>query len=227
MDSISQFAKKYGLAIIEDACQAIGAEYKGKKVGSLGDFGCFSFFPTKNLGGYGDGGLITCKSKEHYDLLKKLRAHGAAKKYYHDIIGMNSRLDSLQAAVLNVKIAYLDEWNDKRISLAKKYSSLLENIIIVPQIDKKNKHVFHQYVILTKNREKLMDYLRAKGIGAGVYYPLPLHLQKCFSYLGYKKGDLPIAEKISNMIISLPIFPGLREKELKYVVEAIKEFTNI
>lgn len=224
MDEILAVAKKHKLAVIEDACQAIGAEYKGKKVGTLGDFGCFSFFPTKNLGAYGDGGLIVRQKKHNYDLIKKLRVHGAGKKYYHDFIGLNSRLDALQAAILKVKLAYLDKWNNQRIMTAKKYNSLLKNIVKTPGAARGCKHVFHQYAILTKNREKLLDWLRKKGIEAGVYYPLPLHLQKCFSYLGYKQGDLPITEKISRTIVSLPIFPGLLDQELNYVIKAVKEF---
>lgn len=226
MDTIVKIAKKHKLAVIEDACQAIGAEYKGKRVGTIGDLGCFSFFPTKNLGGYGDGGLVVAKKKNHYDLIKKLRVQGADKKYFHEIIGLNSRLDTVQAAILNVKLAYLNKWNRERKVIARKYSTLLKDVIVVPQVDKDCQHVFHQYAILSKNRDKLLNYLHKNGIAAGVYYPMPLHLQKCFSYLGYHKGDLPITEKVSREIISLPIFPGLREEEVKYVARAVKEFIH-
>jgi dTDP-4-amino-4,6-dideoxygalactose transaminase len=228
MDPINDIAKKYNLDVIEDACQAIGAEYKAKKAGSIGTFGCFSFFPTKNLGGYGDGGIVTTNDKSLADKLGKIRVHGAEKGYFHSWIGYNSRLDTLQAAVLLAELPYLDDWNKKRGGNAELYSDLLKNIeeIDCPHVAKEHKHIFHQYTIRVKNnkRDELMNFLEKRGIGSKIYYPLPLHLQECFNYLSYKKGDFPISETAAEEVLSLPIFPELTNEEIKYVCDSIKSF---
>jgi len=218
----------YGLDIIEDACQAIGAEYKGKKAGSLGVLGCFSFFPTKNLGAYGDGGIMTTDDEEFAETLRKLRVHGAERGYYHSWVGYNSRLDTMQAAILLAELPYLDSWNKQRVENAGLYYELLKDVegIDCPKIATQRKHIFHQYTIRVKNnkRDELMEFLGEKNIGSKVYYPLPLHLQKCFGSLGYKKGDLPVSEKAVEEVLSLPIFPELTDEEIKYVCDSIKSF---
>lgn len=228
MNPIIDIANKYNLDVIEDACQAIGAEYKGKKAGSVGTVGCFSFFPTKNLGAYGDGGIITADREELVVGLKKLRVHGSEKDYHHLSVGYNSRLDTLQAAIILAQLPYLDGWNEKRVENAKLYSNLLKNVkeIECPGTEKERKHIFHQYTIRVKDnkRDDLMGFLTGKGVGSKVYYPLPLHLQECFNYLGYQKGDLPNSEKASEEVLSLPIFPELKEEEIKYVCNSIKAF---
>jgi len=218
----------YGLDIIEDACQAIGAEYKGKKAGSLGVLGCFSFFPTKNLGAYGDGGIITTNDEKLAENLRKLRVHGAERGYYHSWVGYNSRLDTIQAAILLAELPYLDSWNKKRVENAGLYYELLKDVegIDCPHVATQRKHIFHQYTIRVKNnkRDELVEFLGEKSIGSKVYYPLPLHLQKCFGSLGYKKGDLPVSEKAAEEVLSLPIFPELTDEEIKYVCDSIKSF---
>ncbi|MGB9840910.1 DegT/DnrJ/EryC1/StrS family aminotransferase [Thermovenabulum sp.] len=227
MDEIIQIARKYNLYIIEDACQAIGAQYKGKKAGTLGDIGCFSFFPTKNLGGYGDGGLVVTNNDEIAEKIMTLRVHGSTKKYYHSRIGYNSRLDEIQAAILKVKLKYIDKWNQKRIEKAKLYNDKLKNLpITLPKIYDENhkKHVFHLYTILTPKRDELKNYLEQKGIPTGIYYPLPLHLQEAYKDLGYKDGDMPNAEKASRQALSLPLYPELKEEEIYYITEAVKTF---
>jgi dTDP-4-amino-4,6-dideoxygalactose transaminase len=228
MDPIIDIANKYNLQIIEDACQAIGSEYKGKKAGFIGSVGCFSFFPTKNLGGYGDGGIITTDREELAVELKKLRVHGSEKDYHHLAVGYNSRLDTIQAAILMAEFPYLDDWNKKREENATLYSDLLKDIeeIDCPYVAKERKHIFHQYTIRVKNnkRDELMGFLTQKGIGSKIYYPLPLHLQECFNYLGYKQRDFPVSEKAAEEVLSLPIFPELTDEEIEYVCNSIKSF---
>jgi dTDP-4-amino-4,6-dideoxygalactose transaminase len=228
MDPINDIAKEYNLGVIEDACQAIGAEYKDKKAGSIGTLGCFSFFPTKNLGAYGDGGIITVSDEELAEKLRSLRVHGAERGYYHSWIGYNSRLDTLQAAILLAQLPYLDDWNNKRKENAELYFDLLKDIeeIDCPYVAKECKHIFHQYTIRVKDnkREELMNFLARKGIGSKVYYPLPLHLQKCFSSLSYKKNDFPVSETAAEEVLSLPTFPELTEEEIEYVCDSIKSF---
>ena len=227
MDEIIEIADDYDLAIIEDAAQTIGAEYNGKKIGSTGTT-CFSFFPTKNLGGFGDGGLITTNDDEIAVKIKTLRVHGAKPKYYHHIIGYNSRLDAIQAAVLDVKLKYLDGWIQNRIKNANIYNKALKDIeeLELPQTSNNEKHGFNQYTIRVKYnlRDELKDFLDSRDIGTAVYYPLPLHLQPCFSSLNYKKGDLTNAELASNEVLSLPIFPELEKEEIEYTIENIIEF---
>jgi dTDP-4-amino-4,6-dideoxygalactose transaminase len=228
MEPVIDIANKHNLDVIEDACQAIGAEYKDKKAGSIGSTGCFSFFPTKNLGAYGDGGMVTASDKELAEKLQSLRIHGSARDYHHLLVGYNSRLDSIQAAILLAELPYLDGWNKKREENAALYSDLLKDIeeIECPYVAEERKHIFHQYTIRVKNnkRDELVDFLKQKGIGCKIYYPLPLHLQECFRYLGYKKEDMPVSEKAAEEVLSLPIFPELTEKEIKYVCDSIKSF---
>lgn len=237
MNSIMEIAKKKHLAVIEDACQSLGAEYfqessgKWKKAGTFGDMGCFSFFPTKNLGGFGDGGMVITKEDDLVEKLKLLRVHGSEKKYFHKIIGWNSRLDSLQAAVLDVKLKHLDQWSSERKANADRYDKLFKEsglmdseALVVPERFQKSTHIFNQYTIKAQKRDALREFLSSREIGTDIYYPVPLHLQECFSYLNYKKGDLPLAEKASEEVLSLPIYPGLSSEDQESVVSAIKDF---
>ena len=228
MDEIMAIAEEHGLYVVEDAAQAIGAEYKGQKVGTIGHLGCFSFFPTKNLGAYGDGGLVVTNDEDVAERVRMLRVHGSKPKYYHHLVGTNSRLDALQAAILRAKLPHLDEWTAARQRLASRYNELLENIsgIEVPYRAPECTHIFHQYTIRVHDgrRDGLQKYLKEKGIDTQVYYPLPLHLQPCFRYLGYKEGDLPESERVSQEVLSLPMFPELTEEEQDYVVHCIRAF---
>jgi len=228
MDEIMAIAHEYELYVVEDAAQAIGAEYKGQKVGTIGHLGCFSFFPTKNLGAYGDGGLVVTNDDELAERVRMLRVHGSKPKYYHHLVGTNSRLDALQAAILRAKLPHLDEWTAARQRLASRYDELLGDIpgIEVPYRAPERTHIFHQYTIRVHDgrRDELQQYLKEKGIDTQVYYPLPLHLQPCFRYLGYKEGDLPESERASQEVLSLPMFPELTEEEQDYVVDAIMRF---
>lgn len=226
MERIKEIGEKYGLYIIEDACQSIGAIYKDKRSGSIGNTGCFSFFPTKNLGGYGDGGIVTTNNEKLKEKLLLLRGHGSNKKYYHEILGYNSRLDELQAAILRVKLKYLDTWISRRQEIANLYTSLLSDIpyVVTPIVKSDRTHTFHQYVIRAQNRDDLQKYLFDSGIGSTVYYPLPLHLQPAYKSLGYKKGDFPEAEKASSEVLALPMWPELKDEEVKEVVKVIREF---
>ena len=229
MDPIIELAKKYNLKVIEDAAQSIGATYKGKQSGSLGDIGCFSFFPSKNLGAYGDGGMVVTNDDELAEKIRILRVHGSKPKYYHSMVGINSRLDEIQAAILNVKFKYLPNWieqkREKVVFYNKLFQEKLLNNVVVPYEALYNYHTYHQYTIRVKgDRDELQDYLKERGIGTGVYYPLPLHLQKCFENLGYKIGDFPISERASKEVLSLPIYPELKESKQIEVVERIKKF---
>jgi dTDP-4-amino-4,6-dideoxygalactose transaminase len=226
MDEIMQVADKHNLPIIEDAAQAVGSLYKNRKAGSFGLTGCFSFYPSKNLGGYGDGGFITTNNDDTADLLRKLRVHGARPKYFHSIVGVNSRLDSLQAAVLLVKLNHLPDWHEARRGKAEIYNGLLSGIeqVTTPSVRDYNYHIYHQYTILAERRDELKEYLKSREIGSEIYYPLPMHLQECFKDLGYKKDDMPVAEKAAAMALSLPIFPELTGEEQEYIVQTIKEF---
>ena len=226
MDPIIKIAKKYNLKIIEDACQAHGAEYKNKKVGTIGDIGCFSFYPTKNLGCYGDGGIITTNNKKIAKKILLLRNYGQRKKYHHDIIGHNARLSELQAAILRIKLKYLDMWNAKRREHAKQYNKLLSDIhsIKMPTEINSSKSVYHLYVIRTKKRNKLQQFLFKKGIITEIHYPIPIHLQKAYCDLGYAKDDFPRTEICAKEIISLPMYPELTNKEINYVCNTIKKF---
>ena len=228
MDPILEIAKEYSLFVIEDAAQAIGAEYKGKRAGSMGDFGCFSFFPSKNLGAFGDGGIVTTRSNDLYEHLKIIRVHGSHPKYYHKFIGGNFRLDALQAAVVLVKLKYLDEWSRGRQENAKTYRKLFAesglNNIQLPS-ENENRHIYNQFVIqVPGKRDKLREFLQQAEIGTEIYYPVPLHLQECFAYLNYKKGDCPVSEQAATHTLALPIYPELTDDQQAYVVEKIKQF---
>ena len=219
MDKIIEISQKHNIYIIEDSAQAIGASYNGKKAGSFGVTGCFSFFPTKNLGAYGDGGMITTDNKELKDKIELLKNHGASSedKYLHLTLGTNSRLDVIQAAILRVKLKHLDEWNQKRREIAEKYNELNVGDIVTPDFDKSD--VYHQYTIRTKQRDELKEYLDSKGVPTKIYYSLPLHLQPAFKNLGYNEGDFPVAEKVSKEVLSLPIYPELEEEQNKVIIE--------
>lgn len=217
MDEILNLSRKYNLAVIEDACQAMGSENRGRKAGSLGITGCFSFFPTKNLGCYGDGGMVVTGDEKIAAKIKSLRAHGSSKKFFHDTVGYNSRLDEIQAAILLVKLKHFEEWLDKRVALAELYSRLLKGIVDIPYIASGNKHTYHLYMIRTLQREPIKKYLEKNGVSSGVYYPLPLHLQAAYKSLGYKKGDLPVAEKASEELLAIPLHPELAFSETKRI----------
>jgi dTDP-4-amino-4,6-dideoxygalactose transaminase len=237
LERLERIRENYNIKIIEDAAQSIGSVWHFKNgerkfSGSIGDLGIFSFFPTKNLGGYGDGGMVVTNNADLADRIRKLRVHGAAKKYYHDEVGYNSRLDEVQAAILRIKLNNLDEYIDKRIKKAKNYEELFElhNLnedLSYPAYFNDRTHVYHQYVVTLNNpkdRDKLKKFLENKGVGTSIYYPLGLHLQKCFENLGYKEGDFPVAENASKSTLALPMFPELTKKEQEYVVKSIKEF---
>lgn len=225
MDRIMKIANKYNLKVIEDAAQAIGAKYKEKKAGTIGDTGCFSFFPSKNLGGFGDGGMIVTNNEELAEKIRILRVHGSKPKYFHPIIGYNSRLDALQAAILSVKLRHLESWHEKRREHAEIYDQLFKDIPIgTPFVERHNLHIYNQYVIRVKNRDELREYLKQKEVETEIYYPLPLHLQECYRDLGYQKGDLPESEKAANETLALPIYPELTEDQQKEIAQQIKEF---
>lgn len=229
MPEILKIAEKYKLAIIEDAAQAHGAEINGKKAGSIGDFGCFSFYPTKNLSAAGDAGMITTNSRKYYNKLLQLRDCGRSKKrYLHSIIGYNSRLDNIQAALLRIKLRKLNIWNSIRINNAKIYSRLLKDIkeVIIPMVPKNFKHVFHIYPIRTKKRQKIIKEFLEHKIPYAIFYQLPVHLQKANKYLGYKLGDFPEAEKTSEEILSLPIHPNISTKDILKIISIIKKVHN-
>ncbi|MBM4760887.1 DegT/DnrJ/EryC1/StrS family aminotransferase [Bacillus sp. B15-48] len=227
MDAIVEVAQKHNIAIIEDAAQAIGSLYKGKRVGELGTTACYSFFPTKNLGAYGDAGMIVTNNDEIAEKMRVIRVHGSKPKYYHHVLGYNSRLDELQAAILNVKFPNLDKWSELRREKAENYTRLLNETVkevITPFIEEHNYHVFHQYTIRVPQRDDLQAYLKENGVSTMIYYPKPLHLQPVFHELGYKKGDLPETEKACAEAISLPMFPELKIEQQQYVVSKIAEF---
>jgi len=240
MDPIMQLAEKYRLKVIEDAAQAVGAEYPGdngpKKACTLGDMGILSFFPSKNLGAFGDGGMVLTNNEELATKLKLLRVHGSRNKYFYDILGGNFRLDALQAAILRVKLNHLEEWQQQRRERATTYRRLFqesgllnEGFVQVPQelykdSEVANYHTYHQYVIRAKERDKLQPYLKEKGIPSAIYYPLGLHQQKCFAYLGYKEGDFPVTEKATREVLALPIYPELKPEQQQFVVDGIAEF---
>jgi len=223
MQEISKLAKNYGLKIIEDCAQSFGANLNGKKAGSFGDTGCFSFYPSKNLGGYGDGGIITINDSMIANKLRKLRNHGSRSSYIHEDIGFNSRLDEIQAGVLLVKFKYIDKYNMARRQKAALYTELLSDKVKCPVEKKGAYHVFHQYTIRSDKRDAIKKGLRDKGISSVVYYPVPLHLQDALRFLGYEEGDFPVAEKSAKEVLSLPIYPELEECVIERIAEIIKE----
>jgi dTDP-4-amino-4,6-dideoxygalactose transaminase len=230
MDPILSLADAKRLTIIEDAAQAIGAEYKGRRAGSIGQYGCFSFFPSKNLGGAGDGGMVVTNDEVKYERLDRLRSHGSKPKYYHQIVGGNFRLDAVQAAVVTVKLKHLDDWTAARQSNAARYIRMLDaagltenGFIRVPEVVS-DRHIFNQFVIRVPQRDELRAFLAEKDIGAEVYYPVPLHLQECFSGLGYEEGDCPEAERAAAETLALPVYAELTEDQQQYVVDMIQAF---
>jgi dTDP-4-amino-4,6-dideoxygalactose transaminase len=232
MDPLMQIARKHGLKVIEDAAQAIGSEYpRSQRAGSFGDIGCFSFFPTKNLGGFGDGGLCTANDPALAESLKILRVHGGKPKYYHAVIGGNFRLDEIQAAVLNVKLKHLDAWTAGRQRNAAYYdrafaAAKLGDRVTTPAALPGYRHIYNQYCIRVPERDRLRAYLAECGIGTEIYYPVPLHLQKCFEYLGLRAGDLPESERAANETLALPIYPELTSEQLQHVVDSVARFVQ-
>lgn len=224
LSKIIEIAKKHKLFVIEDAAQAHGATYKGKKVGSFGEFGCFSFYPTKNLGACGDGGAIATNSSVLAAKINLLRNYGQEKKYHSKTFGYNSRLDELQAAILLVKLKHLDEWNKRRRELAKVYKEELKKIVGIPGETSNASSVFHLFTIQTFKRDFLLKELENNGIISLIHYPVPLHLQEAYSYLGYKRGDFPVSERIAKNTLSLPIHPFLKESHIKFIAEVIRSF---
>ena len=230
---ISEFHER-GILTVEDTAQAFGAVRFSDggilRAGTLGDVGCYSFFPTKNLGGCGDGGMVLTRNPERAERLRRLRVHGSGTTYYHDEIGINSRLDAIQAAILDIKLKHLASWNEERRKIADYYKLLLKandlhEFVSAPVELEGNNHIYHQYVVRVKSkRDELMNYLNAEGFAVRVYYPLPLHLQPCFKYLGYKAGDFPVSERLSREVLALPVFPGLKAEEQEALVSAMRKF---
>jgi len=218
-----KIAEQYNLAIIEDACQAHGAEYKGKKV-PFSETGCFSFYPGKNLGAYGEGGAVVTDSDQIAEKVRSLRNHGQKQKHFHQYIGYNYRMSGFQGAVLSVKLKYLDKWIDARREKAKLYNELLRGVVGTPKEAEYAKHVYHLYVIRTTERKKLTEYLRSKNISTGIHYPIPIHLQEAYSFMGLKRCSFPKAEMVSDEILSLPIYPEISEEHIRYICSNMKEF---
>jgi len=236
MNPLVKIAKERKLFIIEDAAQALGAEYnpnggtRGRRAGQMGDLGCFSFYPTKNLGAFGDAGMIVTDNPDLAEKVKLLRVHGSQPKYFHKLIGVNSRLDTIQAAILLVKFKYLEKWTAERQKKAERYQQLFQHLLSsvkslkLPAIQYQNRHIFHQYVIRVPDRDRLREFLTGKGISTDIYYPVPLHLQECYSFLKYREGDLPGSEEASREVLALPIYPELSEDQQKAVVDGIQAF---
>lgn len=253
MDEVNEIAKKHNLMVIEDACQAIGGKYKGRNIGSLGDVSCFSFFPTKNLGCAGDGGMIVTDNDEIAIIARALRTHGSGEngqkaynllnnieeevqkaegandtvynplKYYNYLIGFNTRLDAIQAAILDVKIKEIDKWNAKRREIVEAYNKALQsNELVTPVVRDYNEHVYHMYILQSENREEVIEKLKEAGIATGVYYPVPLHLQKVYKNLGYKEGDMPVAEYLSHRTFAIPVYPELTVEQVDYIISKLK-----
>lgn len=231
MDAINKIAKKYDLYVIEDAAQAIGSTIREKQVGEMSDAATYSFFPTKNLGAYGDAGMIVSNNDEIAEKAKVIRVHGSKPKYHHHVLGYNSRLDEMQAAILNVKLPYLYTWIENRRTHATYYTNMLNEIVseyvTTPVEVEGNYHVFHQYTLRVQKREELQAYLKEQGISTMIYYPIPLHLQPVFKELGYNEGDLPETEKAAKEVLSLPMFPELKRAQQDYIIEKIAEFYSI
>ncbi|MBN2562053.1 MAG: DegT/DnrJ/EryC1/StrS family aminotransferase [Phycisphaerae bacterium] len=227
MDAILALAREHGLKVIEDAAQAHGATYKGKPCGSLGDVGCFSFYPGKNLGAYGDGGAITTNDPAVADYVRKYRNYGQTKKYYHDVVGWNDRLDTVQAAVLSVKLKHLAGWNAARRAHAEAYGERLKELpVVLPKVAEGNEPIYHLFVIRHPKRDVMLKELGEKGVSCGIHYPIPCHLQKAYSGLGYGKGSFPVAERTAPELLSLPMFPELSDEQIDYVCACIREFIS-
>lgn len=228
MDPIMLLAEQHKLLVIEDAAQAIGAEYKGRRAGSIGHYGCFSFFPSKNLGAIGDGGMITTNDAQRAEKMKVLRGHGAKPKYFHRIVGGNFRLDAIHAAVVSAKLPYLDSWTAGRQRNAKRYDQLFlkADLPIGLPVVTASRHIFNQYVIRSSSRDQLQAFLQEKGIGCEIYYPVPMHLQDCFAYLGCKTGDFPESERAAKESLAIPVYPELSDEQARMVVDTIAEFAG-
>lgn len=226
MEKIMAIARKHNLYVVEDNAQSQGSAYKGMLTGSFGNINATSFYPGKNLGALGDAGAITTNDDALFDHVNMIRNYGSQKKYYNEIKGVNSRLDELQAALLDVKLKYLNEWTDARISIANKYNSLLKGTgdIILPEVAEHAKHVYHLYVIRTTKRDALKDYLNKQGVGTLIHYPIPPHLQKAYSEMNFKKGQFELAEKMAETSLSIPLYPGLKEEEIEFVIQTIRKF---
>jgi len=225
MDEIVNIAHQHGIKIVEDAAQAHGSRYKGKRVGSMGDVACFSFYPTKSLGACGDAGMIVTKNKDIYEKALMLRDYGRQGRYEHKIKGTNSRLDTLQAVVLNAKLKHLDQWNEMRAQIATYYAQLLKPLksVVTPITKEDRTHVFQTYAILVPNRDKVVEAMKAQGVGVLIHYPFGLHLQEAYAELGHKKGDFPIAEKVGNNVMSLPMFPHITREQVEAVAAALEK----
>ncbi len=225
MKPILEIAQHHNLAVIEDAAQAIGATQDGLMCGNFGDLACFSFYPTKNLGGFGDGGLVTTNNEKLFESVKLLRTHGENPRYFYKAIGGNFRLDAIQGAVLGVKLKYLDRWNERRRENAALYDSIFAGSSVkAPRIDSNNVSTYHQYTIAVAERDRLQKFLAENGISTAVFYPKPLHLQDCFAELGYRQGDFPIAERVGSEVLSLPVYPELRQEQIEYVADTVLKF---
>ena len=228
MDPINRIAAERNMVVIEDAAQSIGSEYKGRRAGALGHMACFSFFPSKNLGAFGDGGLVTTNDPSLAEKLSALRVHGSRRKYYHEWIGVNSRLDALQAAVLRVKLRYLDDWTEGRQRNADLYRKTMLELgvpVTLPAPEQyQTRHIYNQFVICCDRRDELQAFLKNEGIGTEVYYPLPMHLQACFAHLGYRAGDFPVSERLAKESLALPVYPELSADDIAYVCSAVNEF---
>ena len=225
--AIKAICDKHQIYLIEDAAQSIGSEWEGKRSGSMCDFGTFSFFPSKNLGGAGDGGMVVTQNAELAEKLRLLCNHGAKPKYYHSLVGTNSRLDALQAAILRVKLRHLDRWSEKRAKNAALYNQLFEGSKVgTPFHDPRTRHIYNQYIIRVANRDGLKAHLGEKNIGCEVYYPVPLHVQKCFAHLGYKAGDMPVSEQAAAETLALPIYPELLDEQIRYVAQTVRDFVE-
>ena len=232
MDPILDIARRRGLVVIEDAAQAIGAEYKGRRAGSMGDYGCFSFFPSKNLGAAGDGGLVTVQDAQRAEKLRVLRVHGSKPKYYHALIGGNFRLDALQAAVISVKFRHLERWTESRRANADRYrrlfaeAGLADGAVGLPLAVPHCRHIYNQFVIRLPSRDQVQAHLKNCGVSTEIYYPVPLHLQECFAYVGNGAGDFPASEAAAKETLALPIYPELSDAQARHVVQCIAEFDN-
>jgi dTDP-4-amino-4,6-dideoxygalactose transaminase len=226
MQSISRLAKEYNFKIIEDMAQAIGAKYSGQMVGNFGDTACISFYVTKNLNALGDAGMILTNDATLDSKIRAFRVHGASSKYHHDFLGYNDRLDAMQAAFLRIKLKHLDEWNKRRRRIASKYDDALRDVVATPYISEENESVYHQYTVRAARRNELAKFLNDKGIGTAIHYPVPLHLQPAFKYLGYTVGDFPVSERAAEEVLSLPIQQDLTDDEVDYVINCVRQFYN-
>jgi dTDP-4-amino-4,6-dideoxygalactose transaminase len=226
MEKIMKIAQEHQLKVIEDMAQSLGAKYRGKMTGTFGDTACISYYVTKNLSALGDAGMILTNEQELDSKIRAFRVHGASKKYHHDFLGHNDRLDAMQAAFLRIKLKYYDDWNGKRRKIAEKYDEGLKDVVVIPKINEDNEVIYHQYTVRTNRRDQLKEFLKEKGIDTAIHYPAPLHLQPAFKYLGYKEGDFPEAEKASREVLSLPIQQDLTDDEVQYVIKCIRTFFN-